>query len=100
MEACPDGTFDENFHCLDCPDECELCTALDTCTACTDSFFLLDGTCTQDCQTAKYGDSADRLCKGCINECNDCDNGDVCVQCITDRFVSTAGLCVAECESD
>ena len=43
--GCPDGQFVEGGICANCPEHCETCSGMNSCTSCEESYEIDDGLC-------------------------------------------------------
>ena len=87
-ENCPDGTYDDNFDCIDCDEKCSLCSKKSTernlCLSCNNLSNYYEkyiesiniDTLFKECFKSPKGfyfDSVDLLYKPCYNSCNSCE---------------------------
>ena len=76
LDNCPDGSYENNSYCFDCPSNCKTCTNLLQCQSCLDPTFLnsIYETCvTKDqCPKGTYPDEETRECNKCDISCERC----------------------------
>lgn len=80
---CDAGYTPKNGVCVKCEDEhCKECEVNNpgNCIKCDDTFYLLDGVCTNDCGPKKYP-GEDGICHDCLPQCLKCSNGTTCDEC-------------------
>lgn len=94
---CPAGTFanEDDVICVRCPPECQQCTSLASCQACSAGYLLYNSTCISACPDKYYPYTQSRRCESCIYPCLTCSNASVCLSCIA-SFLSN-GSCLTVC---
>lgn len=107
--------FGNNSCVTTCPDTfyvavnstiCTSCNALvclncintaETCTSCSNPYFLFGNSCLAVCPNTYYGDS--NLCKSCINNCKNCSSATYCLSCATGYSLNPDNTCLTTCPS-
>mmetsp|Transcript_22375 Transcript_22375/g.19280 ORF Transcript_22375/g.19280 Transcript_22375/m.19280 type:complete len:137 (+) Transcript_22375:1683-2093(+) len=86
--------FDEAKNkCLNCPENCRVCSDEDTCVECDDGTFMnQDGVCVSSCDVNYYSNSTDKTCNKCNDTCVTCNTANdlYCPQDIYDDARETA----------
>ena len=77
--------------CLNC-----ISTA-NTCTSCSNPYFLSGNLCLSVCPNTFYGDS--NLCKPCINNCKNCSSATYCLSCASGYSLNPNNTCLTTCPS-
>ncbi|CAJ1378543.1 unnamed protein product [Effrenium voratum] len=105
---CPDGYFanaGDNLvigrTCERCPSTCNTCDSASDCRECKDSTVLTpSNTCEEFCPPSFYpnvtGDIGG-ICLRCADNCNACDDKEVCAQCKMHLHLTPFGNCSASC---
>lgn len=110
-EGCYDGYYlregvtqdmGKVYDCLGCDGECEKCTAVDNCTACSYGYYLSLNTtsntsqCRSTCPEGFYKNHILLTCDACKPPCKTCLNGLICLSC-EDNLTLLNEECVKTC---
>ncbi|CAD8179254.1 unnamed protein product [Paramecium octaurelia] len=67
---CPKGT--DNYKCLQCQEQCEICSSNQECVSCFIGYFLQNGDCVTTCNQGYYADQEFQICRECFTGCLEC----------------------------
>ncbi|KAL4499147.1 hypothetical protein ABPG72_017049 [Tetrahymena utriculariae] len=103
VTQCPSKYFRDSTSntCLECIENCDVCSDFKTCSKCLGGFFLFYGQCLDQCPTQYFNDKNTQQCSSCSKNCQTCfdstSNG--CFTCISGTFKnSDNNSCLYETE--
>lgn len=80
VTACPLGTTQSGSLCVPCSFNCLSCVSQSSCTKCSNSTYLYQGSCVYNCPLGTY--PADSTCRSCnIAFCLQCSSPSICTTC-------------------
>jgi len=95
------GDADTGNVCLECDKSCGTCTTDPMeCTSCFDDSFLLAKTCVSHCPWQTHFESLTEkggVCELCTNDCEVCENNEICNRCMNSKYLTDAYKCVSNC---
>lgn len=113
---CSSGTLQEDdTKCIVCETGCKTCSSTDTCTACSDGYYLDNANCVAcseikencakcsssactECSNGYYLDVTEcKACSGVLNNCLTCTSETVCTKCIAGNVLKTDKSGCFEC---
>ncbi|KAM8961076.1 proprotein convertase subtilisin/kexin type 5 isoform 1-T1 [Pelodytes ibericus] len=98
-DACPKGYLAVDNTCVQCPENCELCSSDSTCVRCFHGFYLEDDSCQKlQCAEGEVEDPDIEKCMTCEERCRECQPYDpsICTACINGYYMYES-FCYAIC---